>query len=235
MANDSKTTTIKPVAFSKLKGLKCFKIVHKHLVDGWPLTEVARIIQEDHQEYTEVTKSGLVAMLHKYKATIPPVEMAEKVITQDHLAALKKVEEGIDELAELTKLYKIQMERVGLDLTLEKNMKKMLNTTGQEVRIAKEILGAISELKMDLGLNDRHLGKTETSTTTTQILLHADVSPDARKVLDNPDGRRKLLGVAQRLLASAGGLKDPITVTATPSNTDPNAHVFTDTDSKEKP
>jgi hypothetical protein len=57
---------------------------------------------------------------------------------------------------------------------------------------------------MDLGLNERHLGKVDVETTVLADVAekYAD-SPSVAKVLDNGDSRRKVLGLAEKLLAIA--------------------------------
>ena len=195
----------------RVRTLVCFQEVYDRILDGWPLSEVARFIHEVKKEALDLGRSGLVAALQDYRKTIPPAELVKKRLTPVFIEAAKEVEEGIDELQELEKLYKLQMGRISIDLKNEQNIKKLLPTTGQEVRVAREILSNYADLKMDLGLSKRHLGQMD-----VEARLMADVAvrynkPEVQTVLSNPQSRKKVLSLVERLMSkSAGALPDEV-------------------------
>ncbi len=198
--------------FTKLKALNCFREAHQKLLEGWPISELARWIQQDNSEYNDVSRDSLVSILSKYRNTIPA---AEFVKTNENLSPaladkLREAQQGLDELAEMEKLYRLQMERVEIDRKMEQNIKKLLPTMGQEVRTAKEILQAYADLKMDLGITDRNLGTARTEMINATIDL-SGATPAVQKVLEDPESRRKLSAIAQRFLTAA---KDPVTAKA---------------------
>jgi hypothetical protein len=214
--------------FAKLKALRCFRDAHARLVDGWPLSELARWIQDDQKEYTDIGRDSLIALLHKYRATVPAVEFAKKhAPNKAVIEKIKEAEEGLDELAEMQRLYKMQLERVEIDRTIEKNIKKLLPAMGQEIRTAKEILQAYADLKMDLGLVDRNLGTTRTENITATVDFTSG-NPAVQKVLENPESRRKLTAIAARFLTAA---KEPEPATTTPIPALPETTTPTATDS----
>jgi hypothetical protein len=188
-------------AHHRIRTLVCFHEVYDKILDGWPLTEVARFIQDVKKEATDITRVGLVAALQDYRNTIPPAELTKKRLTSTYMDAVKEVEEGLDELQELEKLYKMQMGRITIDVQNEKNIKKLLPTTGQELRIAREILSTYADLKMDLGLSKRHLGQMD-----VEARILADVAvrynkPEVQNVLANPQSRKKVLSLVERLMS----------------------------------
>jgi hypothetical protein len=197
----------KPVSRSTnhktLRGLKCFKEIHKMLVDEGRTTTVVASFIHTQGELTHVSTDSLEAMLRSYRLSIPPMARALPINPSiEH--AVKKAEEGLDELLELQRLYRMQMDRIEIDFQTEKNIKKLLPTMSQEIRTAREILSSAAQLKMDLGLNERHLGKVDVETTVLADVAekYAD-SPSVAKVMDNGDSRRKVLGLAEKLLAIA--------------------------------
>lgn len=194
----------RPNDFKPLRSLKCFKELHERLVvKGMPLKTTARWVQEERNELTSLTFDAVVKMLHEYRHSIPPAQRAKPLNIVFERAA-DEVLEGLDELKEMDRLYKIQMQRIEIDFQTEKNIKKLLPTMSQEIRTAREILASSAQLKMDLGINDRHLGKVDVETTLLADVAekYAD-SPAVGKVLEDGDSRRKVLGLAERLLAIA--------------------------------
>lgn len=188
-----------------VRNLKCFDEIYKRICEGWPLTEVARFIQEVKMEAPETLRDTLYQQLVAFKRTIPPAEFIRGTMPNTHVAAVAAVAEGIDELAELEKLYRLQMDRIAIDVQNEKNIRKLIPTTGQEVRIAKEILGSYAGLKMDLGLSTRHIGQVEVNTQVIADVAVSYAKPEVQNVLSDPQSRKKVLGIAERLL----GMRNP--------------------------
>lgn len=185
-----------------IRQLKCFDEVYQRITDGWPLATIARYIQETKKELVTVARQTVISQLQAYRATIPPGELVKSRLPKKHAQAVEKIENGLDELAELEKLYRLQMKRVGIDYKHEKNIKKLMPTTGQEIRIAREILNTYAQHKMDLGLSKRHIGSME-----VEARLLADVAvrynPEVQKVMSDAQSRQKVLSLAERLLARA--------------------------------
>ncbi len=202
------STRVKPVSrnvdHSSVRNLRCFKEVHRRLIDnGESARSVARYIQDEQREQTEVALPTLVQRLISYRSTVPAMQRAGPM-SKHYEAAAAEVSEGIDELKELTRLYNIQMERISIDFQTEKNIKKLLPTMSQEMRTAREILATSSQLKMDLGVHQRNLGKIDVETTVmADVAARYAESPAVATVLKDGDSRRKVLGLAERLMAIA--------------------------------
>lgn len=188
--------------FAKLKACACFKDVQQRMFEGWPLSQVAKFIQIDRKEYTDVTSASLVSVLQEYRATIPPGKLiSQTTLLPIYNKAADAVDAGLDEIKELEKLYVIQLERIELDRALEKKLGKLLTTMTPEIRAAKDILQARAQLKMDLGLTDRHLGTAEVEVNVKADLAKQHGSPAVEKTLGNDESRRKLLGIAEKVVA----------------------------------
>ena len=198
---------IRPVSretrFIRLRGLKCFETVHQRLLDGWAVSQVADYIQKDCGEYKDIGRASLETILSDYRASLPAAEVVKK-LPHYFAKTVQKVEESLDELAEMEALYRKQLERIDIDLKTEKTIGKLLPSMTQEMRAAREILSDIAQLKMDLGLNQRNLGKVEVeATVVADVAQRYDVK--VVKAMESPDSRRKLLGIAERFLALADG------------------------------
>jgi hypothetical protein len=199
--------------------LICFDEVYSRILDGWPLSEVARFIQDIKKEATDLTRSGLIATLQDFRQTIPAAELTKKRLTPVYINAVKEVEEGLDELKEIEKLYKLQMRRIEIDVQNENNIKKLLPTTGQEVRIAREILSTYADLKMDLGLSKRHLGQMDVDARVMADVALRYNKTEVQAVLNDPQSRKKVLGLVERLMSkSAGALVSGLGEAASPPN-----------------
>lgn len=189
------------VRFAKLKAMACFKDAHKRILEGWPLSQIAKFIQVDRKEYTDVTGPSLVSVLAEYRGTIPSGTLIKQPLSPIFNKAADTVEDGLDELAELDKLYEIQLKRINIDLANEEKIKKLLPSMTPEIRAAKDILMARAQLKMDLGLTDRHLGTAEVEVNVAADFAEKYGSAAVKQVLDSDESRRKLLGIAERVLS----------------------------------
>jgi len=207
MTSAARKGRIRPVSretrFVRIRSLNCFNEVHKRLVEGLPTAGVAEYIQNEMGEYKDIGVDSLAAMLGEYRTSLPPTELVQKLprVTAE---AVARVREGLDELGEMEKLYKMQLERIEIDFQTEKNINKLMPSMTQEMRAAREILSDIAQLKMDLGLNARHLGKMEVD---AQIVSDVTKRYDENvgKTMASPESRRKLLGIAERFLSLAAG------------------------------
>lgn len=191
--------------FLRLRGLKCFKEAHERLLEGFSAAKVAEFIQTERKEYTDITRDSLEQQLGEYRASLPKGEVVQKQAPRFFERAAESVEDSFDSLKELKKLYKIQMERIEIDLFHERGMKKLMpQSMTQEMRAAREILHDISELEMDLGLNQRKLGKVDIEArVVSDVASRYDVA--VGKAMESPESRRKLLGIAERFLSLASG------------------------------
>ena len=193
---------VKPVSrkgdkFERLRSLDCFKEIHDMICTGWPLSEVAKFIQKNRKEYTDIEEISLVWILNAYRKSLPPTDLVAPTMGPTFEKAAQKVRDGLDVLAEMEKLYGIQMKRIEIDHAIELKVKKLFPTMTQEVKAARELLESYQRIKQDLGLDERHLG---TLTVSTDEVATRYGKPGVRKALENPQSRRKLLSLAERFV-----------------------------------
>lgn len=187
--------------FQKLRAMKCFPEVHERICDGWPISEVATFVQEKRGEYTDAKHITLMTQLQRYRDSLPKSDLVKKLIPKYFVNAMHEVEEEVDELIEFTRLYRIQMERIGIDLQTERNINKLFPTMTQEMRVAREILAEIAELKMDLGVNQRHLGTVDVEAQILGAVAARYEGTEIGKVLENPKSRGRLRTIAEHALS----------------------------------
>lgn len=203
--NPNGSSSVQPVSrktgFNKLRALRCFPEVHDRVCKGWPLSDLAKYIQEDCEEYTDAARPTLAKVLQNYRDSIPPAERAKYALPKSHRDAIAEVEEDIDEVRELIKLYRRQEDRLDIDGAVEKSIGKLLPTMTQEVRATAEILNRIAQIKMDLGVNERHLGTVDVEANLIAGVDQKYAGTDVGTVLSDPKKRRRLLSIAEHAMA----------------------------------
>lgn len=175
--------------------------------------QVARFIQEERHEYASISRSGLGQQLTEFRKTMPPGDLVQKRFPEVFDEAKEAVKESIDELKELEELYRIQMHRIGVDFKTEKGIGKLLPSMTSEIREARSILKDLAELKLEMGVlgrapKDVHVG-VEVEATLTEDVLGKFGDGAVQQVLQNPESRRKVMGVVERFLKLPAGSETP--------------------------
>jgi hypothetical protein len=189
--------------FVKLRALKCFDEVHQRILEGYQIADLARYIQDECNEYTDVELPSLQAVLQEYRESFPPAELIQKRLPRAFGRAKERVEAGLDELQELEDLYRVQRARLQIDFGTEKKINKLLPSMTQEMRAAREILKTIADLKMDLGLSKRHIGSVDVNAHLLAGIEERRTTPEVAAVLQHPEKRRRLLALAGMLAKRA--------------------------------
>lgn len=184
-----------------IRSLRCFPRVRQKVLEGWPSMAVARFIQEDCGEALNVSTEVVAGWVTRYRNSLPPAELATPVLPKVMFDKAQELVEGLDELEELHKLYKIQIDRVKLGYEKEKTIGVLMPTMANEIRQAKDILNTSAQLKMDLGIDDRHIGKIDVEGQIKADLGEAFESAALQAVLSDPESRYRVLNAAQKLLA----------------------------------
>lgn len=202
--------------FQKLRALACFNEVYARLCDGWSMREVARFIQEERQEYKEISRGGLEKMLQDFRSNeIPAADLVKKRFPEVYDTAKEEVENGIDEVRELEELYRIQMHRISTDFKTEKTIGKLLPSMTSEIKEARQLLESLSNLKMELGLASRAPQKHEhdmrvgVSVEAADGLAEHFNSDAVKEVLTDPESRHRVSNVIDRFLKLAPETEEP--------------------------
>lgn len=206
MSETTRRPPIRPISRSpkrvaaSLHDCRCFDEVDRRLRIGWSSTDLAKFIQEESQELTDLSSTYVCKMIDNYRKSIPPAELL--LTTQSTTVAknaIAKVANGMEELEKLNELYELQMERIKIDVENEKKINKLFQTTGREIFYAMKILKQTSDLKMDLGIAKRQLGEVSVSGQAA-IAIGARYENGVEKVMTDPDKRRKVLGMVEALM-----------------------------------
>jgi hypothetical protein len=183
------------------------------------MQELARYIQEDRGESTDVTRHSLAIQLANFRKSIPAGHLVAKRFPEVFNKALEEVEEGLDELKELEDLFRLQKSRIEVDNKIETELGKLLPSMTAEMREARQTLQAIADIKADLGIRKR----APQQPAKVGLDLDIDVTveggaaragaelatkmnnPELADVFTNPESRRRVLGVVDRFLRLPGG------------------------------
>lgn len=163
---------------------------------GWPLPEVAKVIQQVKHELLDMQELSVVYALQEYRKALPATALVAHTMPPTIAKAAQQVREGLNVLDELTGLYDIQMARIRIDHEHEKKHNKLMASMTKEIGEARDILESIQKVKMDLGLDERHLG---TLSIEANGVIEGRYGKDSvRRVLESPASRQKLLGLMER-------------------------------------
>lgn len=205
--SENKSAQVRPVSrepnFTKIRALSCFEEVHQRILNGEGATAIAKFIQEDEGEYLDATRASVVSALNYYRSTLPPADLVAQKLPEEFKTAVKKLHKAVDEVKELEWLTRFQKRRLRIDGAVESSIKKLLPTMTQEVRAHVEVLRTLASVKMDLGLNKRHLGSLEVDATLVADVVGRYGSSTVAKVLQSAESRQKVMGAAERFLALA--------------------------------
>ncbi len=199
---------IKPVSritsstFSRLKAAKCFNEIDRRIRLGWSSPDLAEAIQQEFHELQDVSLRYLKKVLDRYRTSIPPSELS--MVSPSSLMGKRitqKMDKGLNELEQIELLYDMQMKRIAIDVGNEEKINKLLPTTGNEIYVAMKLLKQSTDLKMDLGLLKRQLGTLEMTGQLAAEATERYGKDSVGKVLADPESRRKVLGLAEKLIA----------------------------------
>lgn len=143
-----------PNAFKSLKELPFFEVIDTKIKQNVAVEELARWIQEDKLQMQDLKRESLVRQLHRYKAALPPGEVAE-VEPLFFAKSIEKLNRGVDEIAELEKLYLYQLKRISMDGETEEKINKLFGGMNREIQLAADLLSKMIDKKMELGLMSR--------------------------------------------------------------------------------
>lgn len=226
MGDDDSTPTIdrdkreRTDRFSKLEAMRCFGEVRKMLSHGVSTTRVAKIVQEEHGEYDDVKRASLERILRDYRSEeISVGEKAAKNLPSTFEDEIDEMGERLDVIDEMKELYRLQVDRVQMNVDKEQDMETLLKDTRKEIRTAQDLLESIADLKMEMGIEERNLGKLEIEASVADQA--EDVMGEAMPSLTDPSKRNQLAEFVQRLDAT-----DPEAVEAVIEESDGDGDVI---------
>lgn len=196
--------------YERIYDLPYYKEVYDKLRKGWSLTRVAKMIQS-RGGCSDISFSYLRQTLHFFRnERIPKTEILKDYVPEYVMDTKEKFKESIDELEEIEDLYRVQRDRIGVDYKKEKQIGKLFNNTYKEMEVCLAMLQASAKLKQDLGLTKKELGTLNVEGRHILEAQNKYGTKDIQDVITNPNSRRRVLMLAERILASNGSIDEDV-------------------------
>jgi hypothetical protein len=169
-------------------------------IQGRTLKEIVGFVKENVPEFADYTFGSLMAELSGFFNMIK--ETSNSLKKENTIKIFDDtIKDEVNELEELAKLYQLQKARVMLSHEKEKRLNETLHQTSLDVLYALKILDRSAQLKMDMGLLKRDLGKIEINNKMVGIMANLPSEYDKYKhVLLNPESRRRILSVLDKIM-----------------------------------
>ena len=186
--------------FEKLKSLPCFSELDAKIKAGISIEEIAKWLQEDMFQMTDIQMDSLKRQLYRYKASLPPAELMNAAEDQPYVRrAVEKMKRGVNEIEELEKLYLFQLQRISRDAETESKINKLFKSTNKEIELASNMLEKIVRLKMELGV----LTKSPDQLQIGGLIGHMPVVPERLQNDDSADKTMTRMGLIASKLFKA--------------------------------
>lgn len=183
----------------RLRSLSCYQDFHAKVLSGYAITDIAEWLQNDMQECTDIGTESLVTLIARYRKDLSPVEIKTHMTPDLVRKADKVIDEGLDEMAEIQKLYALQMDRIAMGHKFEKMTNVLNKMLGSEISRAAELLLKHHGLKMDLGFNGgRNLGSL-TIRPEMELKILDEYGEGAHRAAKNVEAGSRVLSIAKAL------------------------------------
>lgn len=148
------------VKYARFKNLDCYPEFHNLVTSGCSTYDVAKWLQEEKNECTDVSKKVLASIVARYrKSECRPLDLLKNTMPKVALEAQRKVLESLNEVDEINQLFRLQMERIEMGRKVEKQIGMLNPKVRSEIEVAANLLAKSHNIKMDLGVGGgRDLG-----------------------------------------------------------------------------
>lgn len=195
--------------FAKIHALTCKEDLDAMIRAGYALPKVAKWLQEEMGEYTDINQSSLVTTLSRYRKAMPAGDLLAVKNIKVAGRAARKIEEGLDELDELAGLYGDLRERIKLGMRLERGRKKRGDKAAippslnpkltQDFAVALQLLARRHDIKMDLGIQRGSENTNVEIDPEVAAKLKEKYGEDVSAALGNPESRAKVLSIVEMI------------------------------------
>ena len=200
----------KVIRFKRLQGLKCFDHVVAMIENSLPAREIAKYIQEESQEYTDVSHRYLQNLLHQYIGQ-QSLRFIEDQAPTRHLALTHSISERVDPMDVFQVLVAVQSERLMMEFATEKRTGKTTAQGTANVRAMNEILKSMADIDTTRKYRFKEFQQTRGVEDTLAQLqkVKTDYSTRwgeaaANMILD-PQARRRILNAVEQARSGAHG------------------------------
>lgn len=132
---------------------KRYTVIIASLKEGTPITEIARWFAVNG--WIDVSERAFQNALYSFRNRHSQLLNSKDIDSFEALADGNSPHLDVD--VELNKLLRIQRERIAIDVTTEKELGKLFNTTHKEIQVAAELLTALHKSKTGTGGNGDNL------------------------------------------------------------------------------
>ncbi|MEM5853347.1 MAG: hypothetical protein QW228_03185 [Candidatus Aenigmatarchaeota archaeon] len=119
--------------------------VREAILSGYSIRYIVLEIQRKREDIAQ--KFTYNQLYKSIKALKENISIFEKALISEHISDIIKLSRSINELKELIWLYRTQVERIKIDLAVEKGIKKLLPGLNREIALAMNILNNIALMK----------------------------------------------------------------------------------------
>lgn len=206
--------------FQRIRGLRCHDEVVERLVAGYPIPEVARYVQEEEGEYTDIRRDSLCDELQRYRAqAICPADLIAPRLPHVVIKANKEFSERLEDLRRLERMYELAIYRIDLAHGQERRTGVINPDVDRHMKGMVDLIRQMHEIKMDLGLTgSRDLG-TLTVSPERLAEIRERYGENAAAAFADPVQRAQVLGLLKRVLRLSGR-PDIIDIEAEPVEAD---------------
>jgi len=214
------------VPFARVKALRCYTEVVERLVAGYPCPDVARYIQEEEGEYTDVGRRSLTETLRDYvNAEVASTDLIAPRLPHLVIKAAKEFGDRMEDLRRLERTYEVALYRLDLAHGRERRTGDIDPGVDKQMKVLIDLVAQMHAIKMDLGLTgSRDLGTLTVSAERLEEIRTRYGEGGARAFVD-PVQRAQVLGLLKRVMRLQGR-PDVIDIPNDPedADTDPEEH-----------
>ena len=180
----------------RLRKLKCFPEVEEMVKAGEYARTIAAFIQEEAGEYLEVSFDAVIRSVYRYRQSLDKGGIVtqpgqEDVDEDDPMFELKAMEDK----------FRIQSDRIDMEVATEKALKKLFSTTHKEFEIFNLMGKDILKLKKQLNLLNSDAGPRGKSKGHVGRL-------DIARVVESPESRHKVLSFMETMIENPDLMDD---------------------------
>lgn len=189
-----------------MEQLKCWPSVVAMFENGMKVPVVARYIQEDCKENTDVSRQSLERLLHYWlrkNADRPDID--ERTPTR-HVNLIESAPDRIDPLDALNMLFAIQVDRITDFYKIEKRANNFNTFNNDAIRLAKDIAQTMANIEAKrrpsgapLGSEGKAAVETFNQTQRLKKIYEDKFGGVAAAVLLNDESRRKIVSVLDKI------------------------------------
>ncbi len=209
---ENQNKKIKPGPKKKIEGLNCLADIKQMFENGEKVADIAAYIQNDAKEYNDVSQKTLIRSLYRYFTDCIRSEQVKELLPATMLLLKENLQEHIDPIHALNILLAIHIDRITMEYTIEKKLGKTLSSNTKAISVAATISDLLNKATSD-DLSRRLKGASLDTSPSDALDGMARLRESyaqkygevAANVIANPDARRRILNIMEKIEKSASG------------------------------